>query len=80
MMIDRKILSWLTIVPSGDINFKNQLEDANVETIQEALKDSSMGKTKKKVLESKLKKLQKQNKPSTKKRIEKLEGGKEHGK
>jgi hypothetical protein len=57
-MINKETLSWLITVPHSDGNFKSNLEKANAETIKEALKDNSLGKTKRKVLESKLKKLE----------------------
>ena len=58
-MIDKNILSWLVTVPHSDIGFKSYLEEANIETIEEALKDKFVGKTKRIVLERKLRKLKK---------------------
>jgi hypothetical protein len=57
-MIDKETLSWLITVPHSDGNFKGRLLNANAETIKEALKNNSLGKGKRKVLESKLKKLE----------------------
>lgn len=59
MTIDKKILSWLTTVPSSDINFKYQLKDANLETMEEALKNIGLSKTARKAIKIQMRKLQK---------------------
>lgn len=59
--IDKNILSWLTTVPASDINFKTNLQNANLETLQEALKKDSLSKLARKSIESKIKKLQRCN-------------------
>jgi hypothetical protein len=51
----------LTTVPASDINFKTNLQNANLETLQEALKKDSLSKLARKSIESKIKKLQRCN-------------------
>lgn len=58
-MIFKENLKWLVGCPSGDINFKNHLDYSNIETLQEALKDNSISKTARRVIESRIKKLSK---------------------
>jgi hypothetical protein len=54
-------LPWLTTVPASDINFKNNLSLANLETLQEALKKNYLSKLARKSIESRIKKLQRCN-------------------
>ena len=54
MKVDKKILSWLTTVPASDCNFKSQLKDANIKTMQEALKDKELSKLARKSIEIEL--------------------------
>lgn len=58
-MIQKEHLSWIMSVPATDGNFKSHLEQTNQETIIAALKDQTIGKGKRQVLERKLRKLQK---------------------
>ncbi len=60
-MINKTNLSWLTTVPSGDINFRNRLKESNIITLKEALKDKSISKTARRMIESQIKKLEKIN-------------------
>ncbi len=55
MKIDKKILSWLTTVPASDINFRNNLKQANKETLQAALKDKTLSKAAIRFIESEMK-------------------------
>lgn len=55
-MIDKEILPWLITVPASDINFRNKLKEANLETLQEALK-SELSKTAIKLIESQIRRL-----------------------
>ena len=57
-IIQKEHLHWLETVPPSDINFKCHLKEANAETIREVLK-IDMGKTKRAVLERRLRKLEK---------------------
>lgn len=57
--IDKNAVSWLTHCPASDVNFKGTLRDTNIATIQEALKDKTIGKTATKALEIQLRRLQK---------------------
>lgn len=59
-MINKENLEWLTQVPGSDPNFKTRLEDSNIETIEEALKDICISEGKRKKMEIKLKKLKKE--------------------
>jgi hypothetical protein len=51
---DDRHLSWLTKVPTSDINFKVHLEAANVTTLRAALEDPNLTKTARKAIEGKL--------------------------
>lgn len=59
----KDILSWLTTVPVGDINFKSNLENATADEIREAL-ERTRGKhghvTRTKTLERRLRKIERQ--------------------
>lgn len=54
-MIEQENLGWLKI-PSSDGNFKIHLKQANVETLQEALKDDKISKTARKIIEAEIRK------------------------
>jgi hypothetical protein len=58
-MIDKNILDWLTKCPASDTNFRINLDRANIETIEEALKYPGQTKTAIRFLESKLRRLKK---------------------
>ncbi len=58
-MINKETLSWLITVPPCDINFQMRLKEANKETVEKALKDKSVNKTKRIALERRLKWLNK---------------------
>lgn len=57
--VDKKILNWLTSCPASDTNFKCNLDYANVETLQAALKDKTISKTARLTIERKIRKKQK---------------------
>lgn len=59
--INKEILSWLITVPASDMNFKVNLQQANLETLQESLKNNSLSKLARKSIESRIKKLQRCN-------------------
>ena len=59
MKIDKKTLSWLTTVPSGDINFRMRLIEANVKTLKKALEDKGLSKTARRMIESQIKRIEK---------------------
>ncbi len=59
MKIEKKHIGWLTTVPSGDVNFRGHLKEANIVTLQEALKDESISKTARRMIESQIKRLEK---------------------
>lgn len=58
-MINKNDLSWLTSCPASDCNFKGHLNDSNIETLREALKDKSISKAARKAIEIKIRKLEK---------------------
>jgi hypothetical protein len=57
--VDEDALSWLTTVPADDVNFKGHLKVANIATVKAALATRAVKKTvtKRKVLQSRLRKL-----------------------
>lgn len=55
--MNKENLSWLTTVPCSDYNFKSRLEDSDLETCREALKNKSISKTARKMIESRVKRL-----------------------
>lgn len=57
--VDEDALGWLTSVPSDDVNFKSRLKFANLATVKAALATRAVKNTvtKRKVLESRLRKL-----------------------
>jgi len=57
--VDDNALGWLTTVPADDVNFKSRLRSANIATVKAALATRAVKKTvtKRKVLESRLRKL-----------------------
>ena len=57
-MIQKKHLDWLTHCPAGDGNFISHLKQANVETLNEALKDKELTKTARKKIEVQIRKKQ----------------------
>ena len=57
--VDKGILSWLTTVPAGDINFKGKVKEANELTLKEALKDKNLSKAAIKSIEIQLRKIKK---------------------
>ena len=61
MKINKKILSWLITVPASDTNFRCQLKDANIETMQEALKNKELSKAARKFIESEIRRKRKNN-------------------
>ncbi|GAH42547.1 unnamed protein product [marine sediment metagenome] len=52
--INKQILDWLIYTPSGDINFKNNLKIANLETLKEAVKSQEISKTAREKIERKI--------------------------
>ena len=60
-MVDKYKLAYLTTVPVSDSGFKMYLKEADIETLEEALKDTDLSKTARAALQSRLNKLQKQN-------------------
>jgi len=59
MKINKKTLSWLTNCPATDINFIGHLREANIPTIEEALKSPGLSKLAIQKLNSALKKKKK---------------------
>jgi len=57
--INKNDLSWLTTCPQGDINFKCHLRDANIPTLESALKNKSISKTARKKIQAQLNRLKK---------------------
>ncbi len=58
--MNKEILSWLTSCPASDINFISQLADADLETCEAALKSRHLSKLARQKIESRIKKLNKQ--------------------
>jgi DNA repair exonuclease SbcCD ATPase subunit len=54
--VDEDALGWLIHTSVGDVNFKSALEKANAATLQAALKDKGMAKTKRTKIEAILRK------------------------
>ena len=54
--VDVDALAWLIHTSAGDVNFKSALENANAATLQAALADESLVKTKRTKLEAMLRK------------------------
>ena len=57
--VDENVLSWLTTVPAGDINFRSKLAGANIETLKEALKKKGLSKLAVKSILNKITKIEK---------------------
>jgi chromosome segregation ATPase len=54
--VDEDALSWLIHTSAGDVNFKSALENANAATLQAALADEGLAKTKRTKIEAMLRK------------------------
>ena len=57
--VQKKHIGWLTTVPSGDVNFRDHLKEANIATLQEALKDKTISKTARRMIGAQIKRLEK---------------------
>ncbi len=54
--VDEDVLGWLIHTSAGDVNFKSALEKANAATLQAALADEGLAKTKRTKIEAMLRK------------------------
>ena len=52
----KKTLSWLTNCPVSDINWKGALDEANLDTMLEALKNPTISKTARQKIEARIRK------------------------
>ena len=59
--VNKENLSWLISVPASDVNFSCKLQDSNIETCTEALKNNELSKLARKKIESRIKHLNTKN-------------------